>query len=262
MHPSTAIQRRRWPASVLALVLLLAGSSLLAIPVHGQAAPPQPAELEALIAPYRDILLMKMGEVLAESPVEMRARDPEGPLGNLVCDIVLERARQATGLPVDLCVLNNGGFRAALPPGTVTLGHVYEIMPFDNEIVVLRLSGPQIRVLADEIAAGGGEPVAGLSMAIRDGRAAELLVGSDGDLAPVANREYLVATSDYLANRGGRMEALWHPLGIEVVTGVLVRDALVDAFRAAGVQGLDPDEPGSLPVPTMGRVRPAEGRAR
>ncbi len=262
MIPATAIRRRRRPALMLALVLLLAGAGLLSISAQGQAVPPQPDGLEALIAPYRDVLRMKMGEVLAVSPAEMRARDPEGPLGNLVCDIVLDRARAATGMPVDICVLNNGGLRAALPPGSVTLGHVYEIMPFDNEIVVLRLSGPQIRVLADEIAAAGGEPVAGLSLAIRDGRAVELLVGGNGDLAPVADREYLVATSDYLANRGGQMEALWHPIVGQILTGVLVRDALVDAFRAAGAQSMEPDEIGELPVPALGRVRKASGGAR
>jgi len=262
MPASTAMRRRRWPASVLALVLLMAGASLLASPARGQAAPPEPDELEALIVPYREILLTRMSEVLAVSPTEMRARDPEGPLGNLACDIVLASARRTTGLPVDLCVLNNGGLRASLPLGAVTLGHVYEIMPFDNEIVILRLSGPQIRVLADEIAAGGGEPVAGLSLAIRDGRAAELRVGSDGDLAPVADREYLVATSDYLASGGGRMEALWHPLGDALVTGVLVRDALVEAFRAAGERGPDEEDLGTLPVPTLGRVRLVEGGGR
>jgi 2',3'-cyclic-nucleotide 2'-phosphodiesterase (5'-nucleotidase family) len=278
MFRSSSI-RRRWPSAstlTLAWTLILVASSLLWAPALGQATPPQPDGVEALIAPYRDILSAKMGEVLADCPVEMRAGDPEGPLGNLVCDIVLERARQATGLPVDLCVLNNGGLRATLPPGPITLGLVYEIMPFDNEIVVLRLSGPQIRVLADQIAAGGGEPVAGISLTIRDGRADGLLVGQSGYYEPVADREYLVATSDYLANRAGGMEALWNPIGETVVTGVLIRDALVDAFRAAGAQsGPKPGAPraarvegqsgpklGSLSVPEMGRVTSVHGGAR
>jgi 2',3'-cyclic-nucleotide 2'-phosphodiesterase (5'-nucleotidase family) len=247
-----ALYRHGRTAALLALIVLLAGSGLLGPRALAQAAPPNPAQVESLIVPYRDRMTVTMSEVLADCPVEMRARDPEGPLGNLVCDIVLERARQATGLPVDICVLNNGGLRADLGPGPVTLGLVYEIMPFDNEIVVLHLDGPRLRVLADQIAEGGGEPVAGLSLTIRDGRAIDLMVGRAGYFEPVTNREYLVATSDYLANRGGGMEALWNPVGEPVGTGVLIRDALIDAFRAAG----------ALRVPEMGRIRTAGGGAR
>lgn len=247
------------------------------------ASPPHPDELEALIAPYRDSLAIEMGEVLAVCPVNMRAGDPEGLLGALVCDIVLERAIGASGLPVDACVLNNGGLRASLTAGPVTLGQVYEIMPFDNEIVLLRFSGEEVRALADQIAAAGGEPVAGMSFTIERAKAAQLRIGPPGAAGPVADREYLVATSDYLASGGGNMAILWNRQENWVVTGVLVRDALIAAFRSfgdrrtpeEGAAASDPRRPGALrkagaqapdrgqvPVPAMGRIRSATGGGR
>ncbi|GAF89447.1 unnamed protein product, partial [marine sediment metagenome] len=155
---------------------------------------------------------------------------PEGRMGALVADIVLERARRESELPVEACVLNNGGLRVPWTPGEITLGLVYEVMPFENEIVLLRLSGEQMRRLADEIAAKRGEPVAGLSFTIRDRRAHDLRVGAE----PVGWRDYWIATNSYLAFGGGSMKTLWEALETRGLNGVLVRSAIADALREFG----------------------------
>ncbi len=263
--------------SAVAPVVLVAAQVSATAPVVPATGPPDPESLEALIAPYRDSLEVEMGEILAVCPVDMRAGDPEGLLGALVCDVVLERACAAVGLPVDACVLNNGGLRAALVAGPVTMGQVYEVMPFDNEIVLLRFSGPEVRTLADQIAAAGGEPVAGMSFAIEGERAAEVRIGPPGAAEPVGDREYLIATSDYLAGGGGNMEILWNRKENTILTGVLIRDALIAAFRAYGDGSHGPRagetgspgssrkasrDRGSLPVPGMGRIRGARGGGR
>jgi len=205
--------------------------------------------VEGLIAPYRAEVEAKMGEPLAFSPVPMETDEPEGLLGALAADIVLARAREETGLAVDACVLNNGGLRRSLPPGTITLGLIYEVMPFDNAIVVLRLSAEQVRSLADQIASQAGEPVSGIAFAISEKRATDLRVGG----APLESRDYWVATSDYLAGGGGGMPALWEAQESRAA-GVMIRDALVDAMRSFGARG-DAAGLGSVPVPDLGRIR-------
>lgn len=200
---------------------------------------PPAADVDKLIEPYRSVLRETMDEVLAVCPVRMRTGKPEGLLGALVADIVLERARAASDLPVSGCVLNNGGLRIPWLPGEITLGLVYEVMPFDNEIVILRLSSEQMRDLADDIAAGGGEPVSGISFRIKAHAADGLRIGDE----PVGSGDYWIATNDYLAGGGGRMEALWKPLEMRQ-TGVLVRDAIADALRRYE----------RIPVPEMGRI--------
>ncbi len=208
------------------------------------------SDVENLIRPYRSALSEKMGEPLAFCPQAMETGKPEGLLGDLVADIALERARQETGLPVDVCILNNGGLRIPWPAGMITLGLVYEVMPFDNEIVVLRLSADQMRTLADELAARGGEPVSGMTLRIDGQRAADVRVGSE----PLAERDYWVATSDYLASGGGGMETLWAPRETRQ-SGVLLRDAIADALRRWGVSGATGGERGRIPVPAQDRVR-------
>jgi 2',3'-cyclic-nucleotide 2'-phosphodiesterase (5'-nucleotidase family) len=224
------------------------------------------ADVDSLIAPYRREMERQMGEALAICPAEIRTGRPEGLLGALVADIVLARAQaEFSRAPVDACLLNNGGLRARWYPGEITLGLVYETMPFDNEIVLLRLSGAQVRTLADEIAQRGGEPVAGLSFTIRSGRAADVHIAK----APLASRDYWIATNSYLASGGGGMPTLWEPRETHA-TGVLIRTAMADALRAwgagvsraatVGVLSPPPQAPatdrlGTIPMPQMGRIQ-------
>ncbi len=210
------------------------------------------SELDQLIAPYRDQMEAQMNEVLADCPTPMRTGRPEGALGNLIADFVLARARLSSRVPADACVLNNGGLRVPWSQGPITLGLVFEVMPFDNDLVVLRLTSDQVRQLADEIAARGGEPVAGMEFEIQGERAIGLEVAG----APVADRDYWIATSDYLADGGGGMPTLWE--GQERVSlGILIRDLIADAVRAYGEWGEDSGSgrPGTLPRPEMGRIR-------
>jgi 2',3'-cyclic-nucleotide 2'-phosphodiesterase (5'-nucleotidase family) len=211
-------------------------------------------DVEALVAPYRTVIDRKMGEPLAVCPRPLDRGQPEGELGALVADMVLARARRDVGPTVDACVLNDGGLRIPWPAGTITLGLVYELMPFDNEVVVVRLAADQMRTLADEIAARRGEPVAGMSFRIAGKRAADLRVGG----AEPAPRDYWVATNSYLADGGGGMPTLWAAQEVRR-TGVLVRDAIADALRGitaewrstrGAAEGL-----GTIPLPEMGRVR-------
>ena len=210
---------------------------------------PEDPAVEELIAPYRQTVVEKMSAPLAFAPVPFERDEPEGMLGALAADLVLARARDVTGLPVDACVLNNGGLRRALPVGKITLGLVYEVMPFDNEIVVLRFTAQQMQTLADQIAATGGEPVSGLSLTIAGGKATDVLVGGKA----IEPRDYWVATSDYLAGGGGGVAVLWEAEET-IRPAVTIRDALVYGLRAIGAAG-GGGELGAVPVPEMGRIR-------
>ncbi len=50
---------------------------------------------------------------------------------------------------IDICILNHGGIRAILPKGNVTTRTAFEIMPFENTMVVIALKGEQILELVD-----------------------------------------------------------------------------------------------------------------
>ncbi len=67
----------------------------------------------------------------------------ELPLGNLLADAWRRMARADVGLT------NNGGIRASLPAGPVSFGRLYEVVPFQNQLVRVRLPGSVLRAVIE-----------------------------------------------------------------------------------------------------------------
>lgn len=180
-----------------------------------------------LIAPYKTAIDKIMNEVLNVSEVEMEKDQPESLLGNFVADISLEKANEyyhpEDSIKADLCLLNNGGLRATLPKGEITRGRIFELMPFENELVVLTLSGAQTKELFIVLAKFGGMPVSGINMGIADDRPDEVFIN---DIPFDSSKTYKVVTSDYLANGGGKLQFFNNPLKREDL-GIKLRDAII-----------------------------------
>ncbi len=86
----------------------------------------------------------KLGVYLAaDFPIPPKT---ESPLANLMTDAMLQ------SIDGDIAIHNVvGGIRSSLPQGDLTFGSVYEMFPFDNRVVVLELSGAELRsVLAHQ----------------------------------------------------------------------------------------------------------------
>src|SRR6185503_20573878 len=86
--------------------------------------------------------------VMLPAPIR-RAGTPDSPLGNLFTD-----AYRAAVAGADVSINNtSGGLRSDLPPGPLTYGSVFEVMPFDNRLVAFHLTGAELRgILATQIA--------------------------------------------------------------------------------------------------------------
>ena len=187
------------------------------------------ADIAALIAPYRDRLGQQLAEVLAHAVGGFGKADPEGTLENLVADALLDVAQDLTGEPVHVALLNDGGLRVPIAEGPILMRHAYELLPFENYVTVLSLSGSQLERLADEIAQSCGEPVAGWTMELNGDDAVNVRVGGqpiDPELT------YRLATVDYLADGGGTWTVLWEAgaQGREDLD-VLIRDVFVAYLR-------------------------------
>jgi 2',3'-cyclic-nucleotide 2'-phosphodiesterase (5'-nucleotidase family) len=167
---------------------------------------PDPAVL-SLVQKYRKeadaVLEGRAGETAVDlDGVNVRRRETN--LGNLVADIM----RDASG--ADAAIINGGGIRASIPKGTILVKNVYTVLPFDNYIVAIRLSGDRIRqalehgVSGVETGSGSFPQVSGLSFiydpaAPPGSRVREVLIGG---MPLAADREYTVATNDFLAAGG------------------------------------------------------------
>ena len=129
--------------------------------------------------------------------------------GNLMADAVFEQSspifKKRYNLDLDLVLLNHGGIRAPLPKGPIFTKTAFNIMPFENKVVVAQLKGNVVMELVDYlIKAKRAHPISGMTLHItKNGKVKKPEIqGKTIDL----NKIYNVATSDYLFNGGDRME--------------------------------------------------------
>lgn len=189
--------------------------------------------LEKTIAPYRDSMNVEMKQVVAISDAILTKQKPESDLGNLLADILLAKTAQYTHKKVDVAVINFGGIRISqLPAGKITRENIFELMPFDNKIVLLNIKGNILLSLFNKMAASGGVPIAGARYKIADTQAADVFIQG----APIdTNAQYNLAISDYLANGGDNLDVL-KPLP-QIQTGMLLRDAFLEGFAEINAKG-------------------------
>jgi 2',3'-cyclic-nucleotide 2'-phosphodiesterase (5'-nucleotidase family) len=186
-------------------------------------------EIARLIAPFTTEMTNRMNRVIAYSEEPILRGRPEGPLNNLSADIVRFRAVRELRHAVEIGVVNYGGLRAPLPAGNITVGNVYELMPFENYISVLKLTGSQVQTMCDQLAARGGEPVSGIRFRIQDGKAVDILVGAN----PLDHsRTYWVATNSYMAD-GGDGVPVFLEAQERIDLNVLIRAAMIEYIRNA-----------------------------
>ena len=181
-----------------------------------------------LIAPYKEKLNSDMNAVLAISEETLEKARPEGLLGNLIADLTYWKTNQLSAqkniAPPDLCLLNHGGLRTSIPKGKIYKKRVFELMPFENELVIVTISGKKTKSMFDFLAHINGMPVAGISMGIENGKPKDITInGKPLD----TNRSYRIATSDYLAFGGDNMTFFLNPLKIEKLNYKL-RDGIID----------------------------------
>lgn len=140
--------------------------------------------------------------VLVSFAAPMEREGSEYPLGNLVADAV--RAR--TGARVAL--VNTGSVRRAMPAGPITYGMLYELQPFQNELVTVTATGAQLRAALENALARDAAPdahVSGITVtyapsAPRGSRVREIrLTGG----RPVRDADTItIGTSEFVATGG------------------------------------------------------------
>lgn len=186
------------------------------------------------LKPYRQGIDRTMNEVLATSTGPIEKGQPDGPLNDLLTDALLLQSVQRYGKPIDCAHLNYGGIRDNLPKGGITIGSVFEVMPFDNQLVVLTLKGDMLLQLLNHFAKGNKLVVGGIRAKIHNEQVQSITFTNGRTLQP--NEMYTVAMSDYIANGGDNASFLQNPVKREDIN-YLIRDALIDYFRKQGKTG-------------------------
>ena len=203
------------------------GCTTEAIPVDASSDCLQDTVYLAQLAPVKADLEREMNVQIGYAAQDMWVGEPECPMLNWASDALWEAAKRAYPGRVDIAIVNMGGMRCSWQAGPITRGCVFELMPFDNRLVVLTLQGKEIIELCESFARYGGQGVAGMRVKTVDGQLADVTIGGK-DVHPTAL--YTVATSDYLSGGADHMEALTKYVDYWK-SDLLIRDLYLEAVR-------------------------------
>lgn len=163
-----------------------------------------------------------------------RSGDAETVLGRWAGDMI----REATG--ADVGIYNRGGLRADLPAGTLTLGDLYEVFPFRNEVVVFEATGAELVQMSVRalhlLDKRQYQPLefGGISLTWQRRMGAPEVVSLQVGGQPVeVDRTYTVATNSYVAEQWAHHLA-FEPRNLRS-TGEVVLDVAETAVRAGPV---------------------------
>jgi 2',3'-cyclic-nucleotide 2'-phosphodiesterase (5'-nucleotidase family) len=190
-----------------------------------------------LLGRYKPIVDERVSKKVGESAQAMAASMPESLLTNLACDVILKKGSEILEEPVDMSLLNIGGFRAVLPKGTVLLGDLYNIFPFDNTIQIACIKGRYLRQLFTMFVEKQMQPMSNVVLTIQNKQLQEALIGGQ----PLEDEKvYKLITIDYLILGGDDMTALTKAERY-ISTSFQLRDVVMEYIAEKYRHGLQVD---------------------
>ncbi len=191
--------------------------------------------IDSYIKPYRDHINKIMDSILAYAPKEINKDDGEYNTseGNLLADLLYTQANpiftSITGKQIDFVLINHGGIRSIISKGNITTRTAYQIMPFENSIVVAELNGKSILELATFLSnAEKPHPVSGLKLVLNTNNSIASFKIQNKNFDP--SKTYYVATNNYLVKGGDNMVFFKDALNLTPLN-YKFRNAILDYFK-------------------------------
>ena len=191
------------------------------------------ATVGAMIVPYKQQLDARMNEVIATLGTDLVKRQPESTMGNWFADAMLWGANQGD-FNADFAISNYGGMRVpAISAGTLTVGEIYELSPFDNILLIADMPGSMVDTLFQYIASRDGWPVSkNIRLVVHEKKLVSATINGAG-IDP--NKIYKVAMPDYVANGGD--DARFMIALPRVSTDKMQRNVLIDYAKQINSEG-------------------------
>ena len=146
------------------------------------------------------------------------------PMGTFTAQSMLEAGKG------DICLVNTGAIRNPVDAGEITIGEIYEALPYDNTVVTFTMSGKEVQAMFDHICSNSNPPdgyqYAGISAELDmvGGHARNILIGGQ----PIEdNKKYRVSTSSFMANGNIDGDKLFARIESVEDSGVFMRDAAI-----------------------------------
>lgn len=191
-----------------------------------------------LYLPYKEKLDAEMDEVIGFAQTDLVKNKPESKMTNFLADLILEETtlilrNSDRAVTPDLSFLNYGGIRTGISQGEITVRKIFEVMPFENELVVLQLTGAEVQQFLDLIASRGGDSLSGVRFRIRDNKAVDVIIGGK---PLTTDGKYWLATSDYVAD-GGDSYSMLQNHQQRINTEEKIRDVIIQHLKKTHAQG-------------------------
>src|SRR5262245_55571424 len=171
-----------------------------------------------------------MSQIIGEATADLTpSNNSESSLGNLIADAYREKGK------TQIAIQNTGGMRTRILQGRITWGNVFEVLPFQNTMVTLKLTGAQLKKTLERglvssigIAATSGVRVQ-YDRSKPSGQQVVALQLLDG--TPVDDSKlYSIATNDFVLAGGDGFTEIAKVTDI-TDTGIYLRDVLVDYIK-------------------------------
>lgn len=192
-------------------------------------------DIEAYIKPYRIHIEKDLDSVLAYAKDTYTKTDGafNTAIGNYMADAVFDESnpifKNRTGKNIDMVILNHGGIRSIISKGPIKTRTAFEIMPFENSIIVVALKGSQIDSLTNYLSkAHKAHPISKLQLTID--KNFDVIEASINGKKIEKDTIYYVATNDYLYNGGDGMTFFKPNEGVFTLD-YKIRNALIDNFK-------------------------------
>jgi 2',3'-cyclic-nucleotide 2'-phosphodiesterase (5'-nucleotidase family) len=180
---------------------------------------------DSIIGPYKNQLDLLMKKFLVLSEGEFTKDGDENALGNFICDAMRwahDSIRNKTS-PEMIVLMNRGGMRASISKGNISVNHIFELMPFDNELELCEISGKDLNTIISAII-DKKHSFSGLKITSNSNS----VEATDAQGNPVENNKtYYLLTSDYLVNGGDNFTFGKTKIKSEKLN-VLLRNAIIN----------------------------------
>ncbi len=183
--------------------------------------------------PYKKKMVDEINKVLSYAPKSLTKDDGrmQSSLGNLIADLIYQKANdwfeKESDNKVDFVMSNHGGIRAAISKGPVKVEQVFQLMPFDNTIVVTELTKEKVIELFEYFVSRKKAHPLSEQIQIKIGEKGSYNLLIQGK--PLEEKSYFVATSNYLQKGGDNMNFFANPISL-YESNFLIRDAISAYF--------------------------------
>jgi 2',3'-cyclic-nucleotide 2'-phosphodiesterase (5'-nucleotidase family) len=199
-------------------------------------------DIEDLLRPYSD-KVRALSVVIGRLEGEMK-KDAvgAGTLGQFVTDAILTEARKRSSKNIVLALTNAGGLRKnEIAPGQLRISDIFELLPFENQLITLDVTGAQLRKLG-ELTTKNAQAGARVQFRWNDQNRPEvtetkLLDANGAEVEIDNNRTYTIVTVDYLYKLNSGSYAILQEGKNSQTLNVTIRDAVVDYVKAETAAG-------------------------